>query len=199
MKSISTLELRKQLLILVTLIIIPVLGILLYTGFRQYQDTMMDIENDARRLIKLFIDEQVAITNQTKQFLKVLSHVPSVRNLDIKECNRILQAIHKDNPQYSTIVVANDDGLIDCCAIPLKNTINVTDRSWFKRINESHEFVVDNFVISRSAKKASQPFAYPLLSSDGERLVGAVGAAFNLAYYKTIFDTILLPGILSLS
>jgi PAS domain S-box-containing protein len=189
---LSSWGLRKQLMLLIILIFIPVSAILLFTGYKQHQLTLEKIENDAKRLIHLFAEEQLNITSQTRQFLNVLSHVPALRSLDLPRCNEFLQTIHEDTPQYSTIVAANSVGLIECCAIPLKKSINVTDRSWFKRIKASREFVIDTFIISRSAKKASLPFAYPILDADGN-LIAAVGAAFDLSYYKQLFEKIPLP------
>jgi PAS domain S-box-containing protein len=115
-----------------------------------------------------------------------------VHDLDIIPCNEILQAIHKKNPQYSTIVVAGNDGIINCCAIPLKKPINVNDRTWFNRIKANPEFVIDHFVISRSAHKAILPFAYPVVGPDGS-LKAAVGAGYNLKQYNSLFDKIALP------
>ena len=188
----SSLSLRKQLMMLIVIIFMPVLAILLFTGYQQYRHTLKDIENSTKRLIRLFAEEQLNIVQQTRQLLNILSHVPAIRNLDLDQCNDILKAIHKDNPQYSTIIAADSEGVIDCCAIPLKQSIHVKDRTWFKRIMESHEFVIDNFLISRSAKKASLPFAYPVFNEEG-RLLVAVGAAFNLEYYNKIFEKIPLP------
>jgi diguanylate cyclase (GGDEF)-like protein/PAS domain S-box-containing protein len=186
------LNLRKQLILLILMIFIPVLAILLFTGYKQHQDALEDIETKANQLIRIFIEEQLNIVNQTRHFLSIIAHVPAVRNLDLAECNQFLKEVHQDNPQYSTIVAANSEGMIDCCAIPLKQPINVKDRAWFQRVTESHDLVIDHFIISRSSQKASLPFAFPILDSD-KKLMVAVGAAYDLEYYQTIFNKIPLP------
>lgn len=188
----SSMSLRKHLFVLVFIIFLPVLTMLLITGFKQYRQALQDFENNTTRLIELFVKEQVNISARTHQLLTVLSHVPAVNGLDIPQCNKLLKNVHKENPQYSTIVVSNSEGLIDCCAIPLKKTINVSDRSWFKRIKNDRDFIIDNFLISRSAKKASLPFAYPIFDKAGN-LKAAIGAAFNLEYYTELFEKIDIP------
>ncbi len=187
-----SLELRKQLILFLLVVFIPVLAILLFTGYRQHQHTLRDIEDNANQLIRLFVEEQLHIINQTNQLLNVISHVPAVRDLDLPSCNAFLRMVHKENPQYSTIVVANREGIIECCAIPLKQPIDVKDRTWFQRVSENKEFVIDNFLISRSAKKASLPFAFPVLD-DENQLIAAVGAAYDLVNYRDIFSRISLP------
>ena len=187
-----SLGLRKQLFALLLLIFIPILALLLFTGYRQHQTMLKEIEANTNRLTRLFIEEQLDIIRQTRQLLTTLSHVPAVRDLDLAPCNAFLKNIHRDNSQYSTIVVANEQGIIDCCAIPLKQSINVNDRGWFQRIAQDKSFVIDNFLISRSAQKASLPFAFPILDGDNQ-LIAAVGAAYDLKNYTAIFDKISLP------
>ncbi len=188
----SSWSLKKHLYLLVLLIFLPVFSALLIAGFRQYQQAVQDFAGDTERLMDAFIREQVNISARTHQLLTILSHVPAVSELDIPQCNALLQSIYKENPQYSTIVVSNSEGLIDCCAIPLRKTINVKDRSWFKRITKERDFVIDNFLISRSAKKASLPFALPIFDRSGN-LKAAIGAAYNLSHYNELFEKIDTP------
>jgi PAS domain S-box-containing protein len=188
----DSLGLRKQLILLIFIIFMPILALLLFTGYKQHQHALAEIEKTSNQLIRVFVEEQLNIVNQTRHFLGVLAHVPAVRNLDLAECNPFLKSIHQENPQYSTIVVASSEGVIDCSAIPLKQPIDVKDRSWFQRITESREFVIDHFIISRSAQKASLPFAFPVLNSE-KKLMVAVGAAYDLEHYQEIFKKILLP------
>lgn len=190
--KLSSASLKRLVFSLIALIFLPILAAILVTGFRQYQQSLQDFEGDTIRVIDAFMKEQVNISTRTQQLFTILSHVPAVKDLDIPLCNSLLQNIHKETPQYSTIVVANGEGLIDCCAIPLKKTINVTDRSWFKRITKEREFIIDNYLISRSAKKASLPFAYPIFDEDGN-LKAAIGAAYNLTYYNELFEKIDIP------
>ncbi len=185
-------KLRTHLLMLIILIFLPVSGLLIFRGYEDRQQSIEDIQSQAHRLIYLFIDEQIHIADNTRHLLEILSQIPAVRNLDLEECNKLLQAVHRYNPRYSTIVAANRDGMIECCAIPLKKPIDVKDRNWFKRISETRKFVIDEFLISKSANKASLPFAYPVLNDSGDLLV-AVGAAFDLSYYKQIFAKVPLP------
>ena len=192
MRSFSSLDLRKQLLLLVALIFLPILGILLYTGFHAYENARSQTERDVRHLIQRFSHAQVDIIDQTRQLLELLSQVPDVTSMDLPACNAFLEKIHSNHTEYTTIVVADKAGVIECCAIPLEKPIHVADRGWFKRISQKKEFIIDNFLISRSSQKASLPFAYPILETDGT-LRAAVGAAFDLAWYKKIFDAALLP------
>ncbi len=190
--NLKTPKLKNILLILEAIIFVPLVSAHLYTNFEQKDKLLNNAETEIQNFIHHFGDEQTKLINQTRQFLKVISEVPSVRNLNVMECNKFLQGIHKNNSQYSTIVAVDSRGFIRCCAIPLIKTINVRDRSWFMRIKKDKRFIIDNFIISRSSKKASLPFALPVLDRNG-KLSSAIGAAFDLEYYKNFFTGIHLP------
>ncbi|MDC7223299.1 MAG: PAS domain S-box protein, partial [Spirochaetales bacterium] len=171
---------------------IPIFAILLSSGYEEYRNILRRTDEQAWGLVHEFKVEQEKIVDQTQQFLKLLSQVPSIAHLEREEGNRFLQEIHEFYPQYSTIVAASPEGLIDICAIPLKKTINVQDRSWFQRVTTGGEFVIDHFLISRSAHKGSLPFAYPVFDEEG-RLIAALGAAYDLEDYDNIFTRQNLP------
>lgn len=183
----NRMSLKTQFVLLIIAILIPIFAILILSGYGEYKRILRTTDEEALALLSEFKDEQIEIIVRTEQFLKLLSHVPSIENLDRVEGNKFLQDIHEFYPQYSTIVAASPDGFIDICAIPQKDTINVQDRSWFQRLTVSGTFVIDHFIISRSSLNASLPFAYPVYDETG-RLKAALGAEYNLDYYDLIFE-----------
>ncbi|MBF0302095.1 MAG: hypothetical protein HQK73_03575 [Desulfamplus sp.] len=194
-KTASTVRrwrLRTLLFVLIVIIFIPISMLLIFQGYQDREQSLTEIKNQAEQLTEFFIDEQEHIIEHSQHLLEIIAQIPAVRNYDIEECNSFLKTIHKSHLQYSTIVAANREGIINCCAIPLKKSINVSDRNWFKRVRETGKFVIDEFIISRSANKASLPFAYPILDDKGNFQM-AVGAAFDLSYYNQIFKKIPLP------
>jgi signal transduction histidine kinase/CheY-like chemotaxis protein len=100
--------------------------------------------------------------------------------------------MHEKNPNYSTMVVSDASGIIHCCSLPLNGPLVVKDREWFQRAEQTREFVVGNFIISRSSGKASLPFAYPVIDPDG-KLLHVIGAALNLEAYDPLFTELSLP------
>ncbi len=183
---------RTFLFILVVIIFIPISMLLIFQGYRNRQLSLAEIKSQAEQLTEIFIDEHKHIIEHSKHLLEVIAQIPFVRDYDVEKCNDFIRTIHKSHPQYSTIVAATGDGVINCCAIPLSTPINVSDRNWFKRVRKTGKFVIDEFLISRSANKASLPFAYPILNDDGSFKM-AVGAALDLSYYNLIFNKVVLP------
>ncbi|MGD9733229.1 MAG: ATP-binding protein [Desulfamplus sp.] len=187
------LKLRNILFILVLVIFIPISLLLVFQGYQDRTKSLAEAERQAAHLTRIFIDQQRHILEHTQHLLEVLSQVTLVSSYNIKECNKFLKILHKSHPEYSTLVLADNKGDIRCCALPLNSPINISDRSWFKKVQETKKFVIGDFIMSRTSKKASLPFAYPILDDDGNFKM-AVGAAFDLSYYNKILNNIdLMP------
>ena len=189
---LSSLGIRKQILLLIFIILIPVLGHLWYSGHMLRKEALAYVELQVENGIRLFSVKQQQFVEETRHTLSLMAHLPGVPDVKGDACNSALRTMHDTMPHYSTFVVASADGIIECCSIPLKGPLNVSDRGWYKRSLQTKSFVVGNFIISRTSGKASLPFAYPVLDQDGTpRYI--IGAALNLAAYDGLFVELALP------
>ncbi len=135
-----------------------------------------------------------AISRETQQVLTALSSSEAVRTGDFQAITALLEKSHTAMPHYSTMVAASPDGFVQACSIPATLPLDVRQRQWFKRIMESKAFVVDEFIISKSAGTASLPYALPVLNQEGEvRLI--LGAALKLSFFEELFsEKLTAPG-----
>ncbi|SHO50011.1 ATP-binding protein [Desulfopila aestuarii] len=190
--TIFTSSIRRQLLFLFSIIMLPVLVHLWYAGYAQRQQALNYAELQVDSSMRIFSDRQQLLVEKTRNLLAVLSRMPDVANGTDSNCSATLAAMHGSYPEYSTMVVANLDGIINCCSLPLPKPLNVKDRQWYQRALSTRQFVVGNFIISRSSGKASLPFAYPVFNKDGS-LHAILGAALDLSNYDRFFQDSPLP------
>jgi signal transduction histidine kinase len=183
---------RKQLLLLILLILIPISAHLWYTGYTLRQQALAYAELQVSQSIRIFSDRQQRFIEETRYMLAVMSHLPDIGQVKGSECSAALSLMHEKNPNYSTMIVSDSDGIIDCCSLPLSGPLVIKDREWFKRAEQTKEFVVGNFIISRTSGKASLPFAYPVTDTEG-KLRYVIGAALNLEAYDPLFTEFSLP------
>ncbi|WP_136805692.1 ATP-binding protein [Desulfosediminicola flagellatus] len=190
--NLPSLGIRKQILIIILIILIPVFCHLWYSGYMLRQQAMAYVELQVEHGIRLFSERQERFIEETRQTLSVMAHLPGVQDMKGDACNASLKNMHAERPNYSTMVVVNPEGVIECCSLPLKAPLNVADRGWYKRILQTEDFVVGDFIISRTSGKASLPFAYPVKAADGN-LRYIIGAALNLGAYDRLFAELSLP------
>lgn len=131
-------------------------------------------------------ERYLAISRETQQVLTALSSSEAVRDGDFQAITALLEKSHAAMPHYSTMVAASPDGFVRACSIPVALPLDVRQRQWFRRTMESKAFVVDEFIISKSANTASLPYALPVLNQEGEvRLI--LGAALKLSFFEELF------------
>ncbi len=141
---------------------------------------------DVQRLSDTFAERYRAISQQTYLCLFSLTHDEAVNALDAPRTSELLVHYIQHFPHYSTLVAASPQGKVYACAIPVPLPIDIAERNWFKRVMETKAFVIDEFIISKSAGKASLPFAYPVLDK-AKNVRYILGAALDLSYFDTLF------------
>lgn len=183
---------RRQLLLMLLIVMIPAAGHLWYAGHVQRQQALEFATLQVDKSVEIFHAHQQLLVEQTQHLLSVLSHLPAIENLTAPACSTAMATLHASYPKYSTMVVASPQGIINCCSLPLEGPLNVADREWFRRVLQTRQFVVGNFIISRTSGKASLPFAYPVLNQDGT-IRHILGAALDLQVYDGLLKDFSLP------
>jgi len=179
-------------LFLFSIIMLPVLVHLWFAGILQRQQALDYANLQVDSSMRIIYDRQQLLVEKTRNLLAILSRLPDVENGSDRECSIALAAMHSSYPDYSTMVVASPEGIVSCCSLSLKEPLNVADREWFQRVLSTRQFVVGNFIISRSSGKSSLPFAYPVFNNDGS-VHAILGAAFDLSNFDSFLQDSPLP------
>jgi signal transduction histidine kinase len=185
-------SLRLRLWLLVFLVFMPALGLMFYTAVEQRQHAVQEVKNQALRMAQIISSDQERRIDGTRYLLMALAHVPDVRDGDAAECDSFLSALLKDNPLYTTFVVADLRGDVVCSAVPLNEPVNVADRAYFLSALETRGFAIGEFQIGRISKKAGIAFGYPILDADG-RVQAVVAAAMDLSWLNQLMADAELP------
>ncbi len=193
MKFLSSLPIRKKLLLLVAAAILPALGIILYTGIDNRNSELAS----AKREIMLLAQSLAAQQDQTvigiKQILLTLALLPEVKNLDVKACNDIFADILERNPIYSTIGAVTPDGNVFAASAPfISGSINIADRKHFKDAVRTRDFAAGEYSVERVSGIPSITFAYPVINESG-KLAAVLVVGFKLDSYQQFISKVDLP------
>ena len=110
MKFISCWSIRKRLLLLIFVAVLPALGIILFSGLERRESEIASTKRDILHLVQSLAAQQEQMTAGTRLLLQTLAQLPEVQNINAKACNRIFMDIQAQNPIYSTISAATPDG-----------------------------------------------------------------------------------------
>ncbi len=171
MEFIAFRSIRKRLVLLVILSILPAFAILLYSGLEQRQNSIANARQDILILTHSMAEKQKEITHFTKQLLTTLSQLSVIQQLDTLESSEILRNVLKQNPQYYNLTLIDLKGNVLASgkgSSPV--SISLADRKHFKDALAQKKFTIGEFSISRLGDKKIPifPFAAPVLDKEGQ-------------------------------
>ena len=184
-------SLRTQLIFLVIISILPALGIIAWSGIEQRRVKIEEIQRSSFSLMQTIAGRQQVITENSRQFLYMLSRMPEVQKLDRKACITLFRRLLPDNPVYSNIFMLNKDGMVISSAVP-STSWNFSDRKSFNDAVSTRDFSTGDYVISRITKGPVFPLSYPIMGKDGV-VRGVLVATLDLQRYGHIITEAKLP------
>ncbi len=184
MKSFFSWPIRRHLLLLVFLGVLPALGIILYSGLEMRRHRLADAENGLSHLLDSLAASQEDLVSQSRALFDILSELPAIRTRDSGACSALLASLLRRNPQYANILAADPSGNVFASATPV-GPINAADRKYFREAVASREFSAGEYAVSRSTGIPSLHFARPVYDERGV-LRAVVLAAFDVGHFKTL-------------
>ncbi|HOV85780.1 MAG TPA: PAS domain S-box protein [Syntrophobacteraceae bacterium] len=185
-------SLRFRILLIVFLAVLPALLLVLRTGFELRRMAVAKARDHALSLVHVASMDYKLLVQETHHFLIALAERSAVRNGDRARCSPLFAGLLRENTHYTNIGLIDLDGRFVCSAIPAEHPVDVSDRSYFRRVLETRELVIGDFQVGRISGKASLTFAYPVLDAE-ERVEAVVVADLDLAWLNDLGTNARLP------
>lgn len=192
MKAISFASLRVRLVLLVLLAVIPALGLILYTARVQRLVATEAAHENLSRIASLTASDVSGVIEGAQQLLGGLAQFREIRSDNSAACGAVMAKLLTMYSFYSTLGVASPDGNVICSAVPLTNSVTVTDRSWFRHALQARDFTVGEWQVDRLTGKPSLNFASPIADEAGH-VQSVVFAALDLRYLNRRIGLVRLP------
>ena len=161
-------RLRVRLVALVLLAVVPALLLQLYTG---YEDTAHEtdlVRVDVDRLADIGAASLSRFVEGARQLSTVVAQLPSVKEQDPAAISSDLVAIQAANPLYNSLGVVDVRGRPIATTTQMTRTLDVSDRTYFRRAMDTRRFAVGDYLVSRLNGNASLVFACPVLNPAGD-------------------------------
>ncbi len=189
---LSRLSIKLRLFVIVAIAALPALGILLVSGVEHRNEDIHQARVETQKLAESIVSEQNIFIASTRQLFIALSQLDEVRSFRRDKTQAILAEILKQSPQYTNLFVADPTGIVRASAVPLKGTVSVADRRYFRNALESGRLSSGEYVTGRATNKPTLNLGYPIMDASGKvRAVICAGLSFE--YYRQIFKTHRLP------
>ncbi len=185
LKSFFSWPVRRHLLLLVFLAVLPALGIILYTGLETRRHTLAESRKDLTRLLEQFAYVQENFADQTLYLFETLEGLPEIRTLDIKACNNLFDSILRRMPYYANLMAMDPKGNVIASGVPFKAT-NAADRKYFREAVAMRSFSAGEFTVGRTTGKSVLHFAYPVYDEKRD-LRTVIVAAFDIQHFEMAY------------
>jgi PAS domain S-box-containing protein len=191
MISIFQQSIRKSLILIVFISILPALGIIIYSSLERRNHQIEHAGYEVMRMAESAAEIQNRIAFSARQMLVSMAHTQEVLERDLEACTRLFRDMLTLNPGFYNIVVTDASGDILAAALPFAS-VNLSDRKHFRDARDSKSFSAGEFIETRIDPEPAFPYAYPVLDEKGD-FKGIVAAVTSLRGYQNFFENIALP------
>ena len=190
--------LRVRLILLVFIAVVPALILILHNAKHDRDVSAKRIQEDAQRIVEIVASRQTRFIDSARQLLAVLAEVPEVAKGDSMACNRFVKRLTDRYSVYGNLGRIDAEGNLVCSAFGFSGTLNLANRSYFRRAKDSKDFAIGDYQIGKVTNSGSVNFGYPILNRSGE-VEGVIYAALDLTWLTHLAAEARLPEGASLS
>ena len=138
---------------------------------------------------------QREIISSVEAVLKSSAYIHASASEIGRGCATLRASLRVDLPSIRMLMVAGPDGIVRCSTSSMFLGVDVSDRPYFKKALETHDFAVSDFLIGRQSKKGTILAAYPVSAiASGDEAV--IIAGLNLDWMSGVMANLAgRPGV----
>ncbi|MDO6567168.1 EAL domain-containing protein [Alteromonas sp. 1_MG-2023] len=186
-------SLQSRIIILIVIVALPGLVGIFYDAYVEREHAINGAFNQAVNTAQATTKFQATLIDKTHIFLQNLSNFEAVKNPNSPECSAFLADVLKMNSNYINLGVPRADGELLCNAHPIPTPVNVYDRPYIQEAISTQGFAIGEFQIDRATNITSINFAYPVMNSDTDTIVGLAVAVISLEWWSERLSESHLP------
>jgi len=185
-------SLRTRLSLLVLAGVVPILALLVYAALEERNQAVEAIRQDALQMVRVASDRQDQLLESAQQLLSALALLDRLQRHDQAACERIFTNLLALYPLYANLGAIRPDGEIFASAVPLTESVNVSDQLHFRLAVETRQFAIGDCEIGKITKKSTLHVGYPAIDAAGQ-LQAVVYAGLDLTWLRTMLTNSTLP------
>lgn len=189
------LGIRGRLVLLTLILVVP----LMLERVRSLEDARAKqvavASNELSALAQHTAAAQREIISSVEAVLKSSAYIHASASRIGRGCATLRASMRVDLPSVRMLMVAGPDGIVRCSTSSMFLGQDVSDRPYFKKALETHDFVVSDFLTGRQTKKGTILAAYPVSAIEsGDEAV--IIAGLNLDWMSGVMGNLAgRPGV----
>ena len=186
--------LRTRLVILILLAFLPSILLFIAVGNSQWSQAIVQVKENALALARLAAANQAQLVAGTRQLLGALARSDPLWGDDWPACTERLALTLRESPGYTNFSVVDSGGTLLCAAVPITPGMNLNYASvaWVRRVLDTQQFAVGEYVVGRATGRKAVTFGYPMFDEQGQ-LMRVVGTGADVEGLNQSLAAIQLP------
>ena len=184
-------SIRRSLLLVVLLAVLPALAIVLYTGYELRDSVVAEAERFSLQQVQVMAAHHERVVDNARLLLVTLARAAEVRGLDPAASKALLVDLLGRNEAYVSLALADTAGRV-VAAAPATAPADLHDRPFFRSAVSDNRFTVGDYTLQEPEHRVVVEFAQPVAGDHG-RPTGVLVAAFDLGSFGRIFYDLRLP------
>lgn len=183
------LGIRARLTILALILVCPLMldrvRLLEQTRAAQFAGMAKELSTLAQRTA----DAEREVMSSVEAVLKSAAYVHASASQAGRSCSILRASLRVDLPSIRMLMVADPDGIVRCSTASMFVGSDISDRQYFRKALETHDFVVSDFLVGRHTQKGTILAAYPVSAIDtGKEAV--IVAGLNLDWLSDMMSNL---------
>ncbi|NEW93726.1 diguanylate cyclase [Rhodopseudomonas sp. BR0M22] len=183
------LGIRARLTILALILVCPLMldrvRLLEQTRAAQFAGMAKELSTLAQRTA----DAEREVMSSVEAVLKSAAYVHASASQAGRSCSILRASLRVDLPSIRMLMVADPDGIVRCSTASTFVGSDISDRPYFRKALETHDFIVSDFLVGRHTQKGTILAAYPVSAIDtGKEAV--IVAGLNLDWLSDMMSNL---------
>lgn len=175
-------KLPHRLLIVVSLALVPISALQIYSAFRLENQQMLATFAEAQRLLQLTEDEQASTIAGIRRLMVTVRQTPVIIAQDWTQCQAMMIRLKREYPPNLDLYVTDAAGTITCSTNSSALGIDISMREHVKAALAGAEFFIGGQILPRTKQDLALPFSIPYWNSESGAVSGAVTALLNVKW-----------------
>ncbi|RJF75983.1 diguanylate cyclase domain-containing protein [Rhodopseudomonas palustris] len=147
------------------------------------------VTNNVATLAQRAADAQREVISSVEAVLKSAAYIHASASQIGRSCSILRASLRVDLPSVRMLSVADKNGLVYCSTASAFVGAQVSDRAYFRRALEIHDFVVSDFLVGTQSGKGTILAAYPVSAIDFSEEAVLI-AGINLDWLSDIMSNL---------
>jgi two-component sensor histidine kinase len=173
--------LRRRLLLIVTIALIPIVVVSIFQGVGRVQRDVGDVRDQLTNGAQSTAENYQNVFGSGEQIMRAVGSIADVRGMT-GNCDAIMADTMVGVRYFTNLSRVDADGTIRCSAMALAKSVNISDISTFQETKKTNAMVVSPLLVSRATGQSVVGSQLALRKSDGA-YDGSVAITLDLHWF----------------